>query len=62
MEVQIQDLKQSLEQRNIKYVKVAVTDIDGVLRGKYMHIKKFKKSLDLVAYLDQNQKPSIAYL
>lgn len=46
MEVQIQDLKQSLEQRNIKYVKVAVTDIDGVLRGKYMHIKKFKKSLD----------------
>ena len=46
MKVQIQDLKQSLEQRNIQYVKVAVTDIDGVLRGKYMHIKKFKKSLD----------------
>lgn len=27
-------------------VKVAVTDIDGVLRGKYMHIDKFLSSVD----------------
>ena len=29
MEVDIQELKESLKQKNIQYVKVAITDIDG---------------------------------
>ena len=33
-----------IEISNTQYVKVAITDIDGVLRGKYMHIDKFLKS------------------
>ena len=29
-----------------KKVKVAVTDIDGILRGKVMHVDKFLSSLE----------------
>lgn len=29
----------------VRHVKVAVTDIDGVLRGKYMHVDKLKSAL-----------------
>ena len=29
-----------------KKVKVAITDIDGVLRGKYIHLDKFKSILE----------------
>lgn len=36
----------SLQTEGIKKVKVAVTDIDGVLRGKYLHIDKFESALD----------------
>lgn len=39
-----EDIKSYLETSNTQYVKVAITDIDGVLRGKYMHIDKFLKS------------------
>ena len=46
METDIQELKLNLRQSNIKYVKVAITDIDGVLRGKYMHVDKFLKSIE----------------
>ena len=46
MEVDIQELKESLKQKNIQYVKVAITDIDGILRGKYIHLDKFLKSLE----------------
>ena len=28
-----------------KRVKVAITDIDGILRGKFIHIDKFKSAL-----------------
>ena len=31
------DLEVYLDSVNSQYVKVAITDIDGVLRGKYMH-------------------------
>ena len=30
------DIKDYLDSVNSNYVKVAITDIDGVLRGKYM--------------------------
>jgi|TARA_B110000444_G_scaffold257890_1_gene297416 glutamine synthetase len=39
-----EEIKAYLETSNTQYVKVAITDIDGVLRGKYMHVDKFLKS------------------
>jgi len=39
-----EDLKETLTQLGTQYIKVAVTDIDGVLRGKYMHVDKFLKA------------------
>ncbi|MDC0073135.1 glutamine synthetase [Gammaproteobacteria bacterium] len=39
-----EDLKETLTQLGTKYIKVAVTDIDGVLRGKYIHVDKFLKA------------------
>ena len=38
------DIKDYLDSVNSNYVKVAITDIDGVLRGKYMHRDKFLKA------------------
>ncbi len=35
-----------LEHANVKKVKVAVADIDGVLRGKYLHFDKFSAAAD----------------
>jgi glutamine synthetase len=35
------DVLEELKQRDVRKVKVAVTDIDGVLRGKYIHRDKF---------------------
>lgn len=32
--------------REVRHVKVAITDIDGVLRGKYMHVDKLRSALD----------------
>jgi len=46
MELDIQEIKLTLEQNNVNYVKVAITDLDGVLRGKYMHVDKFLKSIE----------------
>ena len=40
------DVKKYLKASKTNYVKVAVTDIDGILRGKYMHIDKFIKSTE----------------
>ncbi len=48
MEVDSQEIKLALQQDNVKYVKVAITDLDGVLRGKYMHVDKFLNQLSLV--------------
>ena len=44
MEVDSQEVKLALQQKGAEYVKVAITDLDGVLRGKYMHVDKFLKS------------------
>ncbi|GIS76289.1 MAG: hypothetical protein CM1200mP12_20080 [Gammaproteobacteria bacterium] len=46
MEVDSQEIKLALQQNGVKNVKVAITDIDGVLRGKYMHVDKFLKSIE----------------
>ena len=39
-----EDVKKFLDTSKTKYVKVGLTDIDGILRGKYMHVDKFIKS------------------
>lgn len=39
------DVLEELKQRDVRKVKVAVTDIDGVLRGKYIHIDKFRSAV-----------------
>jgi glutamine synthetase len=43
---QISQLKAELRRSEIQKVKVAITDIDGVLRGKYLHKDKFIQALD----------------
>ena len=46
MENDVQELKALFKELNTQYVKVAITDVDGVLRGKYMHVDKFLKSAE----------------
>tara|TARA_R110001583_G_scaffold178786_4_gene335013 strand:- start:32686 stop:34056 length:1371 start_codon:yes stop_codon:yes gene_type:complete len=41
-----EDARQLIEERQIKYVKVGVFDVDGIMRGKYMHKDKFLSSLN----------------
>jgi len=41
----IEDAIWLIEQREIKHIKVAATDIDGVLRGKYINKEKFISTL-----------------
>ena len=40
------DVKTYLDAVHGQYVKVGITDIDGVLRGKYMHRDKFLKATE----------------
>ena len=40
------EIKDYLDNVNSQYIKVAITDIDGILRGKYMHRDKFLKATD----------------
>ncbi len=40
-----EDAVRLVEERQLQYVKVAATDIDGVLRGKYLHKDKFVSAL-----------------
>src|SRR6266404_5613913 len=40
------DALKIVKQRGLSHVKVGVHDIDGVLRGKYVHIDKFKSALE----------------
>ena len=35
------DARRILQERGLRHVKVGVHDIDGILRGKYLHIDKF---------------------
>ena len=40
------DARRILQERGLRHVKVGVHDIDGVLRGKYLHIDKFRSALE----------------
>ena len=40
------DALKIVKQRGLSHVKVGVHDLDGVLRGKYVHIDKFKSALE----------------
>jgi glutamine synthetase len=40
------EARQLVESRDIPYIKVAVTDIDGILRGKYLSRAKFLAGLE----------------
>ena len=40
------DALRIVKERKLSHVKVGVHDIDGVLRGKYLHIDKFKSALE----------------
>ena len=42
----VADARQIVTERELEYVKVAVTDTDGVLRGKYMQRDKFLSALE----------------
>lgn len=42
----IQSAKQFIEENQIQNIKLAITDIDGVLRGKYVQKKKFLSALE----------------
>ena len=41
-----EDLRRLIGKRDIRYVKVGVFDVDGILRGKYMHRDKFLSALE----------------
>jgi len=41
----IDDAIKLIEQRDITNIKIAATDIDGILRGKYINKKKFISAL-----------------
>ena len=40
------DARKIVELRGLEYVKVGITDIDGIMRGKYMKTDKFLSSLE----------------
>ncbi|RCK51183.1 glutamine synthetase [Thalassospira profundimaris] len=40
-----EDARKLIEERQIRYVKVGVFDVDGIMRGKYMHKDKFLSAL-----------------
>ena len=42
----VEDARAVVEARGLKHVKVGVTDIDGVIRGKYMAANKFVSALE----------------
>lgn len=45
-EYDVHKLKQEVLSHDVHYIKVGVFDVDGVLRGKYMHRDKFLSALD----------------
>jgi glutamine synthetase len=40
------DARRIVKERGLTHVKVGVHDLDGVLRGKYLHLDKFNSALD----------------
>lgn len=41
-----EDAKKIIAQRELSHVKIGITDIDGILRGKYMSREKFFSALE----------------
>jgi len=46
MTTEIAKIKKRIETEGIEYIKVGVFDIDGIMRGKYMHRDKFFSALE----------------
>ncbi len=44
--MKIEEIRSEIERRGIKRVKVGGFDVDGVLRGKYIHLDKFWSSVE----------------
>jgi glutamine synthetase len=44
---EIEKIKAYIDEHQIKNIKVAIVDIDGVLRGKYVNMNKFLSALDV---------------
>lgn len=49
---QIDDILQDLTTEGIRRIKLGVTDIDGILRGKYVSLEKFASSFDHLGFCD----------
>lgn len=45
-EVKLQNIIEEIRKSDTRKIKVAVTDIDGILRGKYLHKDKFLSALE----------------
>ncbi|QQS11721.1 MAG: glutamine synthetase [Rhodospirillales bacterium] len=41
-----EDARRIVRERGLTHVKVGVHDVDGILRGKYLHVDKFDSALD----------------
>jgi len=41
-----EDVRRILRERKLTHVKLGVHDVDGILRGKYLHVDKFQGSLE----------------
>jgi glutamine synthetase len=48
----IDDILQDLTTEGIRRIKLGVTDIDGILRGKYISLEKFASSFDHLGFCD----------
>jgi glutamine synthetase len=44
--IDIESARKLIEEKQIQNVKIAVTDCDGIMRGKYIHKKKFDSALE----------------
>lgn len=42
----VEDARKIVRERGLSHVKVGVHDIDGILRGKYLHVDKFNGALE----------------
>ncbi len=40
------DARRIVQERGLRHIKVGVHDLDGILRGKYLHVDKFNSALD----------------
>lgn len=45
MQKEVQEIIDQIRNRNAKRVKIAITDIDGIMRGKYISLTKFESIL-----------------